>query len=346
MRLSSTRLALVLLMFAVPLLAGNRREEQFTADIKAGIRLSVMQEYADALQIFDRIKRQAPESPVGYFFSAAVLQTRMMDYENYDDEKAFLAQVDSALTYARKQIRKNKSAWNYFYLGGSYGYLAFYRSKQNQYWQALTHARKSVAALKKAVALDSTIYDAYLGIGTYKYYRSKLSRYFTWLPVVGDERQEGLAQIRLAMNKSTFSTYSAMNGISWILMDEQRYDEGLEIVMSALDRFPDSRVFLWAAAKLNQKLERWPEAARMYERILASFDRQQVDSPYNRIVCRKNLCEIYIRLGEKQKARIECQRVAELPDAFQLDKRVSDKLRDLAEKCADEFAQASTAESE
>ncbi len=324
-----------------PLIATSKTS-RLDSLVQLGIRNSIQQRYAEAITIFNKVKREDPRSPIGYFFHAAVIQTQMMDLENYENEPHFLAQVDSSLLFAKKQVRKNKNAWAYFYIGGSYGYLAFYRSKQGKYWKAFAHAKRSVAALEQAVKLDPTLYDAYLGLGTYKYYRSKLSRHLTWLPLIHDEREKGIQFIKLAIDKSKYSNYSAMNGISWILMEEKRFEEGLDIVEPILEIFPESRVFLWAAAKLNHKMENWRKAADYYERILDSFEKQQVRSPINQIACRKNLCEMYLRLGEKSKALAECEKTIQIPLEFQNDKRVAQKLEALAKTCADGFAVVGT----
>ncbi|MFQ5676128.1 MAG: hypothetical protein ACE5G1_09545, partial [bacterium] len=73
-------------------------------------------------------------------------------------------------------------AWNYFFLGGAYGYLAVYQGKQNKLLQAFRTSRLSIKALEKARSVDGSLYDLQVGLGTYKYYQSKLSRHLAWLP--------------------------------------------------------------------------------------------------------------------------------------------------------------------
>lgn len=303
--------------------------------ILRGIRLSIEQSYSEANDIFIDLQQRFPDHPVGYFFQAAVEQTRMMDYERYDREQLFLSLVNKTIELAKQKIATNdKNAWNYFYLGSSYGYLSFYRSKQQKYLEAYQAGRRSVDALSMAIAKDSTLYDAYLGLGTFKYYTSKLKRYFSWLPVVTDSRREGIEMIERAMNEARFSRYSAINLYCWIQVEEQEYLRGLQIVESVLQKFPDSRVFLWCAAKLNKKLKRWQEASNYYERILASFRSEGVDSPVNEVLCRKNLTQLYLKLENPDRARANCQAV----DAMDLDgetkKRCSKTLKEMRETCS------------
>lgn len=318
-----------------PLFASETTAVETDSLIKLGIRLSIEQSYTDAEAIFVAMKHRTPTDPAGYFFQAAVLQTRMMDAERYDQEKRFLGLVDSTIYFARKQLSKDKhDAWAYFFLGGGYGYLAFYQAKQKKYWTAFQNAKMSVGALERAVKIDSTLYDAYLGIGSYKYYRSKLSRHISWLPFVKDERAEGIAMIKLAMAKSRYSRYSAVNGISWIFIDEERYDEGLQLVESVLADFPDSRVFLWCAAKINKKMQRWRKAAEYYERILQSFEAQGILSPYNELTCRKNLSMLYRLLEDKQKAEAECAKVSAICARKEFKQKHAETLKEIEQNCA------------
>lgn len=281
--------------------------------IKKGIRLSIAQSYAEAIAIFKAIKTERPDSPIGYFFHAAVLQTQMMDVECYDQEKEFLSLIDSTMDFSKQQIRKSKkNGWAYFFLGGAYGYLSFYRAKQKKFWEAFQNGKRSVEALEMALKTDSTLYDAYLGLGSYKYYRSHLSRHFSWVPFIKNDRKEALEMIRLAMHKSQYSQYSAMNGLCWVLLEEERYEDALEIIRSALEEFPNSRVFLWCAAKSSKKLHRWYDAVGYYEKILNSFKNQNIESPYNELTCHKNLSKIYRQLKDHEKADEECKKVSEI----------------------------------
>ena len=304
--------------------------------IREGIRLSIEQSYPKAISIFTRMQEEMPANPAGYCFHAAVLQTQMMDYEIYDKEAEFLALVKKTIQLSQNHIRyTNKDPWAYFFLGGGYGYLAFYQGKQNKLMEAFKTSRNSMKALEKTLKNDSTLYDLYFGLGTYKYYRSKLSRYFTWLPFVGDERKQGIEMIKTAMQKSKYSRYSAMSGLCWIYIEEENYKEGFEIVKKALEEFPQSRIFLWCAAKTAKKLELWDEAAGYYEKILLSLKTENVLSPYNEIICRVNLCEIYAKLEKFQETEEQCQKILSIHLNKADQKRLSKNFKTTPKSCRD-----------
>lgn len=300
--------------------------------IRTGIELCVEQNYDDAIAIFTELERSQPQSPAGYFFHAAALQSQMMDYEIYDRETEFLALVKTTIELSNSRIRKNgNDAWAYFFLGGGYGYLAFYQAKQKKFYEAFEKARFSIKALEKAVQIDSTLYDAHLGLGTYKYYRSKLSRHFTWLPFVKDERPEGIAMVRAAIHKSRYSRFSAISGFGWISIDEGRYDEGWQMLKPVLEEFPMCRAFQWCAAKLAKKQERWNDSIAFYEQILASLKMDGALSPYNELVLRKNLQQLYIQINDLQRAKEECEQIQKI--AFGKEKRCEEILKEVKVVC-------------
>lgn len=259
----------------------------------------------------------------------------MMDYENYDGEKHFYALLDTCIQMARKQLRQNdRDAWSYFYLGASNGYKAFYEAKKGSYLKAFEHATLSLNALNKAGKIDSTLYDVNLGLGSYKYHRSKLSRHLAWLPFVKDDKQEAIRLLRKAVHLSRYSRYGAMNGLCWILLEEGDYAEAKALVDSALARFPHSRVFLWCAAKLAAKTGEWQQAIDYYQQILHSFASEGVRSPYNEVVCRKNLAVLYARQGRFEFAARECGKAHAVSLDRETRKRLRKVFRTLDETCA------------
>ena len=281
--------------------------------IKVGIRLSIEQSFDEATAIFTALEKEMPHNPVGYFFHAASLQLKMMDYEIYEDENDFVALIDKTVELSKVRLKQSRNdPWAHFFLGSSYGYVAFHNGKQNNFGDAFRDGVRSITVLKAALEADSTLYDVCLALGIYKYYRSKLSRHFSWLPFVQDERAQAMDLLRVAIAKSRYSKYSAMNSCCWISLEEENYQEGWQVVNAALAEFPNSRVFLWSAAKLAAKLEFWDKSIQFYDKILTSLRSENALSPYNELICRKNLHNIYDRLGNEAMARQQCHLIMQI----------------------------------
>lgn len=303
--------------------------------IKRGIYLSLCEFYDEALKIFVTMEEKMPTNPVGYFFHAAVLHTRMMDYERYDQIDDFEKLLKKTLKLSQRY--RNTDPWADFLIGGAYGYLAFHQGKQKRLIEAFKNGQRSISALESVLARDSTLADALVGLGTYQYYRSKFSRYLSWMPFVDDSREEGISMIKEALRQSHYSKYSAMNALIWIYLDEERYDDAGDLIVTAMSEFPDSRLFLWAAARHAKKSGNWERAIDYYGRILASFEQQGVSSPYNEISCHHNLIEVLRMREDSQAAGKLCESLHEIAskELGKRDRERFDTAMELCDECCE-----------
>ena len=137
------------------------------------------------------------------------------------------------------------------------------------------------------------------------------------------------------MGKSRYSRYSAMSGLCWICIEEENYEEGLQIIQQALEEFPESQIFLWCAAQTAKKLELWDEAAGYYKKILFSFKIENILSPYNEIICRVNLYEIYSKFEKYQQAREQCEKILAVKLNAADQKRLSKNFKSAQKSCSE-----------
>ena len=135
------------------------------------------------------------------------------------------------------------------------------------------------------------------------------------------------------MGKSRYSRYSAMSGLCWICIEEKNYEEGFGIILKALQEFPESRAFLWCAAKTAKKLELWDKAAVYYEKIVRSLKTENVLSPYNEIICRVSLHEIYSKSEKYQLAEEQCQKILAINLSEADQKRLSKNFKTTQKTC-------------
>jgi tetratricopeptide (TPR) repeat protein len=286
--------------------------------LKKAIALTAIQRFQEALALTDTVIKLTPNEPSGYFFRAAVLQSRMMDYEDYNgDEKAFFDATGACRKLAQTKLQDHTiagrdEAWAHFFLGSAMGYEAFFIGKKKRYLEAFRYGWQSIQHLEAALKIDPQLYDAYLGIGTYKYYRSKMSKKFSWLPFVKDERELGIRMIRLSIAKGHYSRTASINGLGWILMDENRPAEALALIDSALAIYPNSRFFLWSAGEAAYRVAHYEQAAAHYRLILESLQTEKHLSPYLELVARARLARVYQADKKIEEACREVERIGTL----------------------------------
>ena len=315
-----------LLSLCVPCLtfAQPNTSAHFDSLLQGAVIATVEQEYERAFRLVDQAIGLAPQDPLGPLFRAATLQSRMMDYEVYADEKEFFKSLKQCRQLAEKKLqRRPNDAWGHFALGSAYGYEAFYVGKKKRYLEAAHLGWNSIKHLETAIRLDSTMYDAYLGIGTYKYYRSKLKLLF-----FSDEKEEGLAMVRKACARGKYSRYAALNGLTWILLDENKAQEAFALSDSVLRAHPRSRFFMWGVAESASRLDNLKYAREIYQRVLTTLTEEGKLTPYLEAVARTKLSRVEFKAGNIEGGCQEVARSAELK--FERDPRQKDVAKTIA----------------
>ncbi|MBD3287209.1 tetratricopeptide repeat protein [candidate division KSB1 bacterium] len=294
-----------------------------------GIDQSIRQNYASAESTFTRLINESPEHPRGYFFLAATLQSKSMDFETDIWEDEFILTLDKAENRARKLLRINdEDEWARFYLGSALSYRAFYDGKKNRFVSAIKRGLAGISELNKVIAIDSTMYDAYLGIGSYKYWRSKFTRYLDWLPLIKDERELGIKMVKLAAEKGTYTKYAAINALVWILIDHGDVSEALKWVLKGLSKYPQSRFFLWGAAKTYFNLQQYDNAIKYYQNILGTVQQEKLNNHYNEIICYYKIAECHFKLQQHDQAALTLEKIR----SFEIESKIRDRLKDIYSK--------------
>jgi len=305
--------------------------------IVRGIELTVAHRYQEAWACFDSLGRALPAHPAGPFFRAAVLHSQMLDYESDEGNAEFSRLLQESIALASHNLRARPcDAWNFFYRGAALGYRAFHAARRGEYLRALHDGQLALRDLEKAVSLDTSLADAYLGIGSYKYWRAKVLRYLSWLPLVPDEREEGMRLIRLAIAKGRYSYLTGLSDLSWVLIDAGRLEDAVACAQKGLAASPDSRFFLWPLAEAYFRNGDYLLAAQWYERLLASLLQVPGNNHYNEIICRLRLAQAYCARGERDKARAHASAIFGLsldkPTQQKANKKLAEA-RELLQRC-------------
>ncbi len=276
--------------------------------LQRATRLSIVHQYAQADSLLDLFIKENPEHPAGYFFKAACLQSKMMDYERYDETEKFVSLLQKAIRKADAALNsasQEQKTEMMFFKASALSYLAFQQGKEKHYLRAIERGIRAMHLLNKIVKIDPGFYDAYLGIGTFKFWRSQLTKLLNWLPMVSDERETGLKMVELAIEKSVYSRYAAMNGIVWMLLEADKPREALKWAETGLREFPGSRFFLWGAAKSAFAMKNFTLAKTYFEQILNSMAQDSIASNYNIYICHLNLARCNLQLNNLSEAEKE-----------------------------------------
>ncbi len=248
--------------------------------IKQGQIAMLNGNYRAAHEIISQLCPDDLSDPVRYIFRAAVLQAEMIDAEeNLSGDKLKLL-CDSTRQLAETKLKNcssSDSALCYLYIGHQYAYRALWEARFGSKFSALKNGFKTRGQYRKGLEVDSTLYDLYLGLGSFHYWKSVKSGILRSIGIFKDERQKGIKEVQLAVDSSLFSCEAARSALIWIMLNENNYDSVIALSQTMFQKYPEGNSLLWPMAEAYFKKEQFDDAAMIYNLILNRL----VNSPGN-----------------------------------------------------------------
>jgi tetratricopeptide (TPR) repeat protein len=280
--------------------------------------------YDSALSLCDSIIKARPGDPSGHFFRAYTLMTAMTEEHDNLYQEAYFESLDSVESLVNTIIdtcRTESRAWCYWYLGNVWAYRSLWKARFGSAASAYKLASKARKYYEASLEIDSSLYDNYAGLGAVHYWKSAKGRLFRTLGFIRDEREKGIAELKIAAKSSILSRETAQKTLITILADFKQYDSSITYAENMLAHYPDSRSFLWGiswAYYHKGDYDRASEYFKKLRRILA----QSPGNFYKLIVCDAQITRCLESLGQIDDAR-EWAVLAEEYITF-----VSDQVRD------------------
>lgn len=272
---------------------GNPSPHILKEQIQKGIELTILTDFEGAKEIYEGFMEKYPNEPIGYFYMAAVLQSEMLDREDFSDTGLCEDFIDKCIEKSKAaQKAQENDPWPLFYEGNAYLYRGFLKSKLGNWWGAYRDAGKGVNRLEKALELDSTFYDVYLGIGSYKYWKSAKIKFLSWLPFVADERETGIEMVKKAIELGDYSKLIGRDQLAWILMDAGKLEEAKRYALENYHTYSNSRFFQWTLVEILFRMKEWDDAYRNYNSLLTAERQIPYRNHYNEVECLLKMAEI------------------------------------------------------
>ena len=302
-------------------------ESKLQKGVSAGVDLILKQEYSKADSLFSELCREFPAHPAGFLYRVAVLQARSIDFSVPVEREVF----DSLLVLGRTAAVKMKSPWKEYYLGTADGYDAYERADRGAWIAAVRYGSSSASKLEEVIEQDSSFYDAYVGVGTYYYWRSRKTEFLHWIPFIHDSRAEGIRLLGIAAGRAGENRFAAISALISIELDAENYEQVEYWSRRALQHYPDTRVFLWGLATAYDRSKRYHEAIPAYRTLLENLVLAHEPHPYDEIVCRLNLSKSQLSVADTAGVREQLQKILSY-DSVQfseaLQKRAEAKFQD------------------
>jgi tetratricopeptide (TPR) repeat protein len=302
-------------------------DSSYLAEIRRGIDLTVTERFDEARQTFQSMIDRDSTDHAAKLFLAGVYHSEMFDREDFGGHVKFERLADEAIALADKAIRENRNpAWAYLTKGNAYAYIATLDTRTGSWWSALRKGLAAKGEYLEALKIDPRLSDAYLGLGSYHYWKSAKTEFINWIPLIPDRREDGISELRLAMDSASFSGDLAANSLVWIYLDSGEYGQAYEIASSLHRKFPSSRLFTWGLAFSAYYSRNLEEAAAGFERILEIIETEPGQNNFNTIECRYYRSEIFRAQHQTDKAIVELTALLNYPISEEIRDRQKDKL--------------------
>lgn len=226
------------------------------------------EEFDEAIRLGKLIRENYPDEPAGAFVLLISYQTIMRNYRINKYESKVDSLMDLAIDLAQKAVKSDKrDGKNYFYLGCAYGCRSIQNAQKSKWLDAFKDGAQVLKNLNKAVAYSPEFYDSYYGLGLYKYWFGAKSKILRFLPFAKDNRQDGIEQMKLAIEKGEFLNVDAMYGLSAAYFNEGAYEQALQLTDTLFESYPDNPSLNYRRGLIYQELGRWTEAKETFEHL-------------------------------------------------------------------------------
>ncbi|MFA5974621.1 MAG: tetratricopeptide repeat protein [Elusimicrobiota bacterium] len=223
-------------------------------------------QYERARQLFDGYCRTYPQDPAGYFYKTATdwwQLAQQFDYKlpeierRLEDDYQDTARVSRAyLETARTPAEKGYAC---LYWGGAEGLKGRWQVTQKQWVKAYFSGKHGASLLKRSLAYDPTLYDAYLGLGIYDYYTDTFGGLVGALSalLIHGDKTRGMRELQLAIDKSRHARVEAMFFLMEIYTEENQSEQALSLAQALYQEFPASPAMHLAKIMVLYEMKRW-----------------------------------------------------------------------------------------
>jgi tetratricopeptide (TPR) repeat protein len=245
-----------------------------------GIDLGTNLHYKESYEVFQKLIELEPENPRGYFLRSAIYFWMFSeDVKNEEVGDKFRDLSYEAVEVGEARLEKNENDIDaMFFLGGAYGSLGRYYALTKSYLNAYWYGKKGKNYLEDVIEMDSTYYDAYLGLGMYHYLADVLPRFVKILSVIlGMEgnREQGIQEIKLSAEKGLYTKTEAMFFLGALYTyREDRYEEAIEIFNELLEKYPQNPGALLTLGRCYANMGQCDMAEASFNNILKNKESQ------------------------------------------------------------------------
>ncbi len=321
------KVILIFLLLSGISFSQNHPDSKIDRTLRFGISEIVKQNYRNAEKIFQELDDDYPQIPLGKIYLAATLIAESYDYETPFDDLRITSLLNDSKKISESLLNNDKkNLWYKYYLALITGYQAYYEAIKGNLLKALSVGLNSYNLFDEILEQDSTFQDALIAVGTYKYWKSDKLEFLSWLPFIDDEREIGIKLLERSIKNNSYNSHLAIYSLIWILIHKKDFNNAKNLVEFALNKFPQSRVFKEAYARVYEEID-LNKSAQIYNQVLDSYENLELENRVKVITLKHKIAIQLQKAGRKTQALKICDEILAINNLTKFEiERLGDRL--------------------
>jgi tetratricopeptide (TPR) repeat protein len=220
-------------------------------------------EYDQAIGRTENLINRYPQEPFPRFLLTTIYMYMLRSYWDFPTDEKFRIyskKFENAAAEARRVCDEYpvQDAMVHYVRGMVLGTEALVHLQNKEWLDAYSEGKAGVAALEKSLEIDPKNYDAYLGLGMFEYYCSKLSgmtKILAWIVGFKGNSEKGIEYVTKAMNYGRYAEGPAKVFLAYAFIEfENKPDQAVEYARWLRERYPKNCIFIEYVVRAARKL--------------------------------------------------------------------------------------------
>lgn len=270
------RIIIFLLFISVNSFSQILKDQQVKNWIIEGLDKSYNFQFAEAEEVYNKIKAKYPNNPAYYTLMHMMLYTQYAPVKDTPRAKAsYIFHLNKAVELSEKMVNKNENDTEaVFFMLSSLGSLAAWQADNDEMMKAVNTARKAFPFMKKGMKMTEIQPDFLFTTGLYNYY---IEQYPEDHPIVkpfmifftDGNKKLGLSQMEQCSRKAIFTYVESAYYSAYIyLKHETRPDKAQFFINNLLNKYPNNYLFKTKETECLIGLNKYDEAELNADEIL------------------------------------------------------------------------------
>ncbi len=264
------------------------------ADIDSVTAAIYNYKFDKAFRVADRMIASKPDEPYGYFYKSMIyweiFRSRGATEGGAEPPDSVSARfqhlIEKSIELSEAKIDADgNDIEGLFYYGGALGYRARYEGMKGNWFSAASDGANSRKYLERVVAMDSTRFDAYLGIGAFDYYASHVPWFLkpiSFLFGLNGREDDAMRELKMAVKSGTYARAEAAEFLAvTVYMSKGMWPDALEVLAGLHTEYPLNPGFARNLCIVLYKMNDYPAAVRFADSTLGTYSAGGPDYMFN-----------------------------------------------------------------